>query len=288
MGKFNFWDFKQRLDDYFFEAVNISMKSIFFIKSLNGQYDYMKKNSELKDMFKGERGFLVANGPSINKQDLKPLKDEITFFVNRSFLHRDYEYIKPTFHVIVDPKLATGEWDINFLDKVIEKNPNVIFLLNAKWYYLDKFQPYIKDDRFKIYWVDMRLFTTPFHKNRKIDLTKLTYGAAVTGVAKISMIYMGMKDIYFLGKDGNGLCYEIIGEDSHFYGTNEENATKTMKDIYGDLFMMSLSLKNWTYFSEYAKEIGVNIYNCTEGGIFNMFERKNYKLLFSSKENENG
>lgn len=283
MAKFNFWDFKQTLDDYFFEAVNIAMKSIFFIKSLDGRYNYMKKNLELKDMFKGKRGFLVANGPSINKQDLKPLKNEITFFVNRSFLHEDYEYIKPTFHVIVDPKLATGEWDINFLDKIVEKNPEVIFLLNAKWYYLDKFQPYIKDERFKIYWVNMNLFTTPFHKNRKIDLTKLTYGAAVTGVAKMSMIYMGMKDIYFLGKDGNGLCYEIIGGDSHFYGTNPENSTKSMKDIYGDLFMMSLSLKNWTYFSEYAKQIGVNIYNCTEGGIFNMFERKKYEDVINGK-----
>jgi len=283
MAKFKFWDFRQRLDDYFFETVNIAMKSIFFLKSLNGRYGYMKKNIELKDMLKGKRAFLVANGPSINKQDLKPLKDEITFFVNRAFLHKDYEYIKPTFHVIVDGKLATGEWNINFLDKVIEKNPEVTFLLNANWYYMDKFQPYIKDDRFKIYWVDMRLFTTPFYKNRKIDLTKLTYGAAVTGVAKMSMIYMGIKDIYFLGEDGNGLCYELIGGDSHFYGTNEENSRKTMKDIYNDLYMMSLSLKNWTYFNEYAKSIGVNIYNCTEGGIFNMFERKKFEDIVNDK-----
>jgi hypothetical protein len=280
MTKFRFWDFKQRLDDYFFESVNITMKSLFFIKSLNGKYGYMKKNSELKDVYKDKRGFLVANGPSINKQDLKPLKNEITFFVNRSFLHEDYEYIKPTFHVIVDSKLATGEWNINFLDQVVIKNPDVIFLLNAEWYYLEIFQSYIHDDKFKIYWVDMKLFTTPFHKNRIIDLTKITYGAAVTGAAKMSMMYMGIKDIYFLGKDGNGLCYELVGGDSHFYGTNKENSAKTMKDVYGDLYMMSLSLKNWIYFSRYAKDLGVNIYNCTEGGIFNMFERKNFKELF--------
>jgi hypothetical protein len=277
MGKFRFWDFKQRLDDYFFEIVNIAMKSIFFVKSLSGKYDYMKKNSELKDMFKGKRGFLVANGPSINKQDLKPLKDEITFFVNRAFLHKDYEYIKPNFHIIIDPKLATGEWDIKFLDIILEKNPNVIFLLNYKWYYLNKFKSYINDKRFKIYWVATDLFITPFHKNRKIDLTTLTYGAAVTGVAFITSIYMGIKDFYFLGKDGNGLCYEIVGGDSHFYGINPENNNKNIKDIMKDLYMMHLSLKNWIYFSEYCKQIGFNVYNCTEGGIFDMFERKNYE-----------
>ena len=280
MAKFKFWEFKQRLDDYFFESVNIALKSIFFIRGLNGKYAFMKENEKLKDMFKGKRGFLVANGPSINKQNLKLLKDDITFFVNRAFLHKDYEYIQPTFHVIVDTKLATGEWDINFLDIILEKNPNVTFLLNSNWYYLDKFQPYINDKRFKIYWIDMRLFTTPFHKNRKIDITKITYGTAVTGAAKSTMLYMGFKDIYFLGQDGNGLCHEIIGDDSHFYGTNAENAKKTPEDIYSDLFMMSLALKNWTYFSQYVKTLGVNMYNCTEGGIFNMFERKKYEDLF--------
>ena len=54
--------------------------------------------------------------------------------------------------------MATGEWDITFLDEVVKKNPKVTFLLNSKWYYLDKFQPYIKDEKFKIYWVDMNLF----------------------------------------------------------------------------------------------------------------------------------
>jgi hypothetical protein len=276
MEKFNFWDFKQKIDDYFFEAVNITMKILFFIKSLSGKYDYMRNNSELKGLHKSRKGFLVANGPSINKQDLKPLKDEVTFFVNRAFLHKDYEYIKPTYHVIVDPKLATGEWDIVFLDQIIRLNPEVTFLLNAKWYFLDIFQPYIKDERFEIYWIDMNLFMTPFYKNRKIDLTKLTYGAGVTGSAIMSMMYMGMKDIYFLGNDGNGLCYEIIGKDSHFYGKNPENSVKSTSDIYKDLYMMSLTIKNWTYISRYAKKIGINIYNCTEGGIFNMFERKKY------------
>ena len=283
MANKNFWDYKQSIDDVFFEITNIALKVLFFIKGLSGQYSYMKKNSELKGIYNGRRGFLVANGPSINKQNLKPLKNEITFFVNRSFLHEDYSYIKPTFHVIVDNKLATGEWDINFLDIIIEKNPDVTFLLNSKWYHLEKFQPYKKDSRFTIYWVDMRLFTTPFDKYRRIDLTKITYGAAVTGVAKMSMVYMGMKEIYFLGKDGNGLCYDLIGLDSHFYGVNPENRTKSITDIYKDLYSMSLSIKNWTYFSKYCKRIGVNVYNCTDGGIFDMFERKKYEDVIREK-----
>jgi len=43
--------------------------------------------------------------------------------------------------------------------------------------------------------------------------------------------------------------------------------------------MMYLSLKNWICFSEYCKKIGFNVYNSTEGGIFNMFNRKKYEEI---------
>lgn len=283
MKKFKFWDFKDRIDDYFFEFANILQKTLFFLKSLNGRFYFMKRNTELKNIFKDKKGFLVANGPSIKNQDLKHLKNKITFFLNRGFLHQDYEIIKPKFHIFIDPKLATGEWDITFLDKVINKNPEVTFLLNAKWYHLEKFQPYIKDKKFKIYWVNMNLFTTPFHKKRKIDLTKITYGFGAPGAAIISMIYMGMKNIYFVGYDANGLCHELLNSESHFYGTNPENHKKSIADYSKDLYMMSIGFKNLRYFNDYTKQIGVNIFNCTSGGALNMFERKKYEDVI--KEN---
>ncbi len=279
MAKFNFWDFKLQLDDYFFEIVNLTQRLVFFFQGINGRYAFMQKNIELKDIYKEERAFLVANGPSVKKQDIKLLKDEITFFVNRSFLHEDYAYVQPTYHIFVDPKLASGEWEITMIDEVLEKNPNVIFLLNYKWYFLDKFKPYIDNPKFKIYWINSSLFTTPFHKKRKIDLTNLTYGSAVTGVAYIASIYMGIRNFYFLGQDGNGLCYELTQRDSHFYGTNPENNLKMSKDVVKDLYMMHISLKHWGYFADYCREIGVNVYNCTEGGIFDMFERKEYETV---------
>jgi hypothetical protein len=278
----NFFSFKHRLDDYFYELVNRAMVTHFIVQKALGKKKFMKANVELHNKHKDRRGFLVANGPSINSQNLKLLKNEITFFVNRSFLHKDYSYIEPTYHIFVDNKLATGEWPISFLDEVLRQNNDVIFLLNAKWYKLEKFQKYINNNKFKIYWVDMKLFTTPFDSNRTIDLTKITYGAAVTGVAKMGMIYMGIKDIYFLGKDGNGLCYELTNTDSHFYGFNSEDKLKDMKDIHQSLYMMALSTKHWIYFSRYCKKIGVRVINLTDGGIFDMFERGEYEKILKN------
>ena len=70
MKKIKFWDFKDRLDDYFFELANIFQKNLFFFKSLNGRFNFIKKNTELKNIFKDKKVFLVANGPSIKNQNL--------------------------------------------------------------------------------------------------------------------------------------------------------------------------------------------------------------------------
>ena len=57
MKKIKFWDFKDRLDDYFFEFANILQKTLFFLKSLNGKFYFMKKNTELKNIFKDKKVF---------------------------------------------------------------------------------------------------------------------------------------------------------------------------------------------------------------------------------------
>ncbi len=46
----------------------------------------MKRLAELKDIHKGERAFIIGNGPSLKKTDLSKLKDEYTFGLNRIYL----------------------------------------------------------------------------------------------------------------------------------------------------------------------------------------------------------
>jgi len=280
MGKFNFWNFKHSIDNLFFELINILLKMIFAIKQLFKKYDFMKKNVNLNNIHENDRIFIVGNGPSINMQDLKKLKNEITFFVNRSFKHPEYEFIQPTYHVFVDPKLANGEWEIEMLDEIWNKNPNVTFLLNSKWFHLEKFQSYIQDKRFNIFWLDTSLFFTPYYKTRVIDITKRTYGAAVLGQAIISAIYMGSKHIYILGAESTGFCNELLKQDSHFYGVNPENLTKDIEDVYKDLYFNYLYIKNLFYFSLYSKEQSYEVVNCTKGGILDMFRREKYENLF--------
>ncbi len=279
MKFFNFWKAKFYLDDMFFELTNTVLKILYFIKSLFGKSKFMNKNVELKGLHTGKRVFIIGNGPSVKQQNIKVLKDEIVFSVNRGYMHEDYEYIKPNYHVFVDPKLASGEWDISMLDEVLKKNPGVIFLLNSKWYKLDKFKPYLNDQKYKIYWLNTSLFFTPFYKNRIIDLKYATYGGAVLGQAIVSAVYMGAKNIYLIGVESTGLCHELLKENSHFYGVNEENDKKNMVDIYKDFYHSYLYLKYLYNFSQYSKDKNFKVINCSVGGILNMFDRQRYEDL---------
>lgn len=247
---------------------------------LLGLRKHLRKNVELKNRHLGERGFLVANGPSVATQDLAPLENEVTFFVNFGFKHPDYRKIKPTYHIIVDEKLINGVWDIKILEEIYSLNPSVIFLLNAKWANSEVLFPYLNNPAYRIYLVDMRLYFTRFGSVKKIRMDRLTYGAAVTGVAKFGQIYMGFKEFYFLGKDGNGLCYELIKADTHFYGANAEDSEKSPAQIHQSLWTMALSTKHWISFAKDCKRHNIQIINVTNGGIFDMFKRGKFEDLF--------
>ncbi len=46
----------------------------------------IRRLSEMKDIHKGRRAFIMGNGPSLKQTDLSKLKDEITFGMNRVYL----------------------------------------------------------------------------------------------------------------------------------------------------------------------------------------------------------
>ena len=106
---------------FFNEAINFYSHFIFIIQSIFGRYKFLKRNIELKNIYNNKRTIIIANGPSINNFDLKKVQNELLIMVNRSFLHPDYEFIKPNFHIFVDPKLASGQWPLEYIDIIYKK-----------------------------------------------------------------------------------------------------------------------------------------------------------------------
>jgi len=63
---------------------------------------YLKKNEELRDRHKGERCFIVLNGPSLHNYDLTAITNEYVFCTNYFFQSDYFNIIKPNYYCITD------------------------------------------------------------------------------------------------------------------------------------------------------------------------------------------
>ena len=58
----------------------VSIK-FFFERTILNKHRQLLINSELRNIYKGQRCFVLGNGPSLNSQKIELLKDEIVFMV---------------------------------------------------------------------------------------------------------------------------------------------------------------------------------------------------------------
>lgn len=275
---------RETLETFIHNFINISFNiflwfSFYYEKLLFGRHKQLSKNIELKNIYIGQRCFVLGNGPSLNNQNIELLQDEVVFMVNRSFLDPRYRVIKPNYHVIIDDKLSTGEWPITYLDDIAEQNPEVVFLLNSKWFNLEIFSEYKK--KYKIYWIDQRLKLTPLSANKKINLTKINYGGFVVEQGIISASYMGFKDIFITGVDGDGIANLLLNQDSHSYGVNDDDIKKasSWQGIRQSLCSVCKWLLSWHYLDKYIFGNGSKVINLTGRGIISMVSTDDFSNI---------
>lgn len=255
-----FWPLMIKKDNYLISFLNFFYNLIcsFNIK----EQKTLKKMNCYRNKSKGEDVFIVLNGPSIKNQDFNLLVGSNVICANRGFKHPLYRQIAPKYHVFIDPKMLNGEWDVNWLDEILEMVPDIIFVMPVSWARSAKFQSYIKKG-VSFLWIS--------------DKDKLDCLGVSGACFKVS-VFLGYKNIYFTGFDGTGLACELINQgESHFYGVNEENLTKTTSDHIRDLYMFSRHLNDLKKYSEKCRKKNINIYNITNGGIINMFNRVSWE-----------
>lgn len=173
----------------------------------------LKQNAEFKNIHKGERCFIIGNGPSLNTEDLSVLKDEVVFTVNQISRHPKFKSLKTSYHFWADPAFfRDGEHD--FDHELLEVMKNVKSEDNSPiCFYPAQYYDFIKKHKLD---VDMkaRYFLTrySFYDGYKsdIDYTEGTPGFGTVILWCITMaIYMGFAEIYLLGCDGTGLINSI-------------------------------------------------------------------------------
>ncbi|EKD87628.1 MAG: hypothetical protein ACD_35C00310G0002 [uncultured bacterium] len=145
--------------------------------------EYLRK---YKNLHIGQRCFIVANGPSLQKTNLDLLANEVTFGLNRIYLNFDESPFRPTYQVIVN-------------ELILEQCANEILRLN-----MPKFLNWNRRSLFQI-----NNANTMFLKSKMVikdsfqyDLTHpLVVGATVTFVALQLAYYMGFSKVILIGLD---------------------------------------------------------------------------------------
>jgi hypothetical protein len=79
-------------------------------RQLNYKLNYLEL-SRLKNKYKGKRGFVVCNGPSLKISDLDLLRNDVSIATNRIYLAFEKTEWRPNYYIVISPLLVSKYWD---------------------------------------------------------------------------------------------------------------------------------------------------------------------------------
>lgn len=245
-------------------------------QTINKDYliDITKKLSilkllKLKNIYKGNRAFIIGNGPSLTISQLNKLENEISFACNKIFLAYPETKWRPTYYIVED-RLDIDE----YLDIIFE-------LKDSQKFIPDKFieQNKISSDLIYYPYKYCGEHCTEF----SCDISsKFNSGFSVIFTMLELAVFMGLRELYIIGVDfnynipnnSNDTILETQNEVNHFHKNYRKPGDKW---FYPNL---NLQYEALNIAKNYADKNNIQIYNATEGGKLEIFPRINFKDLF--------
>ncbi len=228
--------------------------------------------------YKGERCFIIGNGPSLNRHDLTLLEGEFSFGVN-SFYYKTRETgFMPTFYVVEDSSVmkenveeirafnAPFKFFPTLYRRFVPKTPNTFFFeMNRSFY--EKSSPNYVVPRFST------------------DASKVLYcGQSVTYINLQLAFFMGFTEVHLIGMDfdyiipeshkRNGDVLLSDTDDPNHFHKDYFGKGKTWKDPKLDRVALNYRQAKLSY-----EAVGRKIYNTTIGGKLEVFDRVDYETL---------
>lgn len=253
--------------------------------------DLIIKNIELKDKHKGKRCFILGSAPSIKKENLKSLKNEIVFALNNFYVHEDFTEIMsgnvPKYYMTatVHPPQIEDEWKRWFedMEKYVSKDTNMIFGLNAykgNIKYIFKKYGLFKEHKISWYFTGVDISKEYIFDPKDTQLTNpIWIASTVSTYALLTAIYMGFDEIYLLGIDHNYICLQKEN-DFRFYKSaiHQKNEHERMNLKKSDEFFATakIFLEKELVAENYKTS---KVFNCSRDSLLNMFEKVQLKEI---------
>lgn len=250
----------------------------------------LKKNKQYKDRHKGERCFILANGPSLNQLDFSKLAGEKTFTVNQIVRNNQFEKLKPTYHLWADRIFfeidEENPEDLEMLEvikAVNVKSPNtqVFYEVTAK----NMIEKFGLNKISNINYFQSISLSSACMERGYIDFSRpVPNYPTVIDYAIILAVYMGFKDIYLLGCDCTGFMNIAQNKlkqakDNLYAFEVTKNAAKRMeryagqRSIKGELQSYVALFDEYENLDKYCSRHGAHLYNATEGGLLECLQR---------------
>ncbi|MBP3458859.1 MAG: DUF115 domain-containing protein [Lachnospiraceae bacterium] len=276
------------MECYMYNAVcsypNLNVERFFTREIEKSPYKEWKKilsDLKLKSKYKGQRCFIIGNGPSLRIEDLELLKGEITFGANRIFKLFENTDWRPTYYLCTDYLMyGLDHKEINRIDAQLRFVPIERALAAGEIY-----------DEITYY---NRTVNCVSIKNGKIIRSKefefsdnieevVRGGQTVLYDAIQIAVYMGFSEIYLYGVDcdykfevlEDGTIVENDVKENHFSKSYDEGLEDAIA-VVAPLYAARLAFQKG---KEECEARGIIIKNATRGGKLEVFERTSLEEL---------
>jgi hypothetical protein len=241
----------------------------------------LSRNQVFRNKHKGQRCFVIGNGPSLNKQNLQPLKGELTFVTNFFWKHPVVKLWQPRYYFMSDPFLFTDSEVVreHFNGLAAHIHSSIFFVIHFARQFIES-RSLLPPDR--TYYVAIG-GNGEAVASQGPDLVRIVPDIrTITELALATAIYMGCSPIYMLGCDHDWLAHREAHQ--NFFGVGDLQKQSVSSSSYQrDLESLLRVWNGYSALKHYASRVGIQIYNATEGGFLDVFDRVSYQSLFAEQ-----
>jgi hypothetical protein len=226
----------------------------------------LKRLAALRGAYAGRRCFVMGNGPSLMRTDVRRLRDEVTIGSNALFLIADFMGYRPTFHTVEDVLVAEDRaGELNAM-----RGTTKIFPRDLAYC--------LKQDESTLY-INFRRNYAGFPKFSDRFEHECYWGGTVSMLNLQLAYYLGCNPIYMIGFDHD---YKVPPNlKSHIIHSDADDVNHIHPDYFGKGYrwhdpMVERMERSYIVARGFLDARGVRIYNATAGGRLEVFERVSY------------
>ena len=229
----------------------------------------IRRLTALKDIHKGKRAFVIANGPSLKQTDMSKLKNELSFGMNRIYLMFPELGFSTTYLTVVN-------------DLVIEQTANDLAGLS-----LPKFLAWRSHHHFpgnlSIPQLPTFLYTSYTGRHFSTDVRgRVWEGATVTNVTLQLAFHMGFQQVILIGVDHN---YSTTGKPNTTVTSQGDDPNHFSTAYFGKGFRWQLpdletSEVGYAMARDAYRKAGRELLDATISGKLTIFPKVDYNSLF--------